>query len=277
MIRAASALALKSYATSIGLHAVGRVSTPSFTSALARLGYTRSISYSASLHNQYERSPMGASAEDKLELRSASQAPKDFSRSKSLHVSRIDQETTDEEFRQAFSGLKGLVNAELSGFGFLHFENESAAAAAAQHLEEFPVRIRGYATDINPYTSRSLTSTEPSHTIHISGVPLDLQYLEVVELLREKASNQKSIRFMTNRDQGFLGVISIAFNDTESAVDAKKYLIGASLGGVELREHNVQYGRPLWDEKPTTTLIITGIPREPREANKFYLANLLHS
>ncbi|KAG9081495.1 hypothetical protein FRC06_005533 [Ceratobasidium sp. 370] len=285
MIRAAVSLRLKSYAAPIGLRAAGRVYTTPFTSVLARIACARSISYSTSSPSQ-QRSAIydpASSVEDKLELVASSRPRRDFSQSKSLHVARVHRDATDEEFREAFSDLKGLVKAELifnsgplrdyqnttsRGFGFLHFENEDAAAAAAQHLDEFPVRIRGYETDINPYTARATTSTEPSHSLHISGVPLDLQYLEVAETLKERCPNQKSIRFMTSRDQGFIGVVNVAFEDTESAIDAKKSLVGASLGGVELREHNIQYGRPLWDEKPTTTLMMIGTPKEPSGAEK---------
>ncbi|KAG9095284.1 hypothetical protein FS749_010739 [Ceratobasidium sp. UAMH 11750] len=113
----ATRLLLKSYITPIGLRAASRVPTASFVSLPARLALARSISNSASSQIRPERTiseSLEPSAEDRLEFVARSRPRKDFSQSKSLHVARVHQDATDEEFRQAFSGLKGLVNAELS-------------------------------------------------------------------------------------------------------------------------------------------------------------------
>ncbi|KAG9087560.1 hypothetical protein FRC07_012789, partial [Ceratobasidium sp. 392] len=261
MIRAATTLRLKSCATTIALSAAGRVLKISSPLLASRIAWARSISHSVPSQNKLEGSriydEVTSNAEDRLELGTTSKPRRFFPPSKSLHVARVRPEASDEEFRNAFSGLKGLVKAELifnsgplrdyknttsRGFGFLHFENEDAAAAAAEQLEWNPIWIRGQETKINPYTSRTLDSAEPSHTLHLSGLPLELQYLEVVELLRERSLNQKSIRFMTDKELNFLGAVGVAFEDTASGINAKQALIGASLGGMKLREHNVQYG-----------------------------------
>ncbi|KAG8724403.1 hypothetical protein FRC09_019021 [Ceratobasidium sp. 395] len=296
MIYARNALQLKIWTNSVRLSAISRVSTSRGSSVLSQITPTRPISHSVPVSAQRERSRIydnfGSGNEDRLELGATPRSRRDFTSSKSLHVARVPQDVTDEEFRSAFSSLKGLVKAELrttkipplvivfflgewdtalndplGGFGFLHFENEDVAADAAYQLERDPVRFRGYETKINPYTSKAPGPNQPSHVLHVSGLPLDLQYLELVELLKEKAVNQKSIRFMTSKDLSFVGAVGIAFRDTESAIDAKKSLIGASLGGMELREHNIEFGRPLWDERPTTTLMLIGTPREPRGAD----------
>ncbi|KAG8796111.1 hypothetical protein FRC12_004863 [Ceratobasidium sp. 428] len=286
MIYARNALQLKIWTNPVRLSAISRVSTSRGSSVLSQRTPTRPISHSVPVSAQRERSRIydnfGSSNEDRLELGATPRSRRDFTSSKSLHVARVPQDVADEEFRSAFSGLKGLVKAELifnsgalrdyknttsRGFGFLHFENEDAAADAAYQLERDPVRFRGYETKINPFTSKAPGPNQPCHVLHVSGLPLDLQYLELVELLKEKAVNQKSIRFMTSKDLSFVGAVGIAFRDTESAIDAKKSLIGASLGGMELREHNIEFGRPLWDERPTTTLMLIGTPREPRGAD----------
>ncbi|KAG9087730.1 hypothetical protein FRC07_012755, partial [Ceratobasidium sp. 392] len=246
MIRTATTLRLKSCATTIGLSPAGRVLRISSSPLVSRIAWARSISHLVPSQSKLEGSriydEVTSNAEDRLELGTTSKSRRFFPPSKSLHVARVRPEASDEEFRNAFSGLKGLVKAELSGFGFLHFENEDAAAAAAEQLEWNPIWIRGQETKINPYTSRTIDSAEPSHTLHLSGLPLELQYLEVVELLRERSLNQKSIRFMTDKELNFLGAVGVAFKDTASGSNAKQALIGASLGGMELREHNVQYG-----------------------------------
>jgi hypothetical protein len=73
---------------------------------------------------------------------------------------------------------------------------------------------------------------------------------------------------VTGKNQNFLGAIGIAFKDTESAINAKKALEGVSLGGVDLLEHNVAFGRPLWDHgEPTTTLMLIGTPKDPEGVN----------
>jgi len=226
-----------------------------------------------------ERESRFSGGEDGLELGGASHASKDFTQSKSLHVSRLPAEITDEEFRDAFSGLKGLTGAELvfnsgalrdykntasRGFGFLHFEDESAAAAAAAEMESTPIRIRGFAPEINPSKAKQRQVNEESHVLHISGVPLDCQYLEISTLLKEKCPGFKSVRLMTGKHKNFLGAIGIAFKDTESAIKAKEVLKGVSLGGADLLEHNVAFGRPLWDKgEPTSTLLLIGTPRDP--------------
>ncbi|KDN39061.1 hypothetical protein RSAG8_09097, partial [Rhizoctonia solani AG-8 WAC10335] len=127
----------------------------------------------------------------------------------SLHVANIPPDTTDEEFRQAFSVIPGIVSTELvfnsgtmrdyknttnRGFGFLHFESELAATAAMRHLNGSPIRIQGYETEVKPNRSRTKSRNDPSHVLHLSGLPLDLQYLE-------------SLRFMagtpTSRDAAY--------------------------------------------------------------------------
>jgi hypothetical protein len=121
MIRVAGALR-RSCVLSIGLSSAGRNSAQPSTLLLARLASVRYNWNSADSQDRprrpsYRRPDRESrfSGEDGLELGGSSNAPKDFSQSKSLHVSRLPAEITDEEFKNAFSNLKGLTSAELGG------------------------------------------------------------------------------------------------------------------------------------------------------------------
>lgn len=70
-------------------------------------------------------------------------------------------------------------------------------------------------------------------------------------------------------DHKFLGIVAIAFEDIESAIKARANLHNTHLGEVLLREHNLVYGRPLYDEAPTNTLMILGTPRSADAAYDF--------
>lgn len=67
---------------------------------------------------------------------------------------------------------------------------------------------------------------------------------------------------MTNKDQEFLGAAGVAFVDAQAAADAKEALLGSSIGDVILRDHNLAFGRPLYDEMPTRHLMIIGTPTD---------------
>ncbi|KAJ1303783.1 hypothetical protein OPQ81_008206 [Rhizoctonia solani] len=216
---------------------------------------------------------------DELELNGTSERKRT-----SLHVSNIPFDTTDEEFRQAFSVLPGIVKTELvfnsgtmrdykntsnRGFGFLHFESEPAARAAMRHLRASPIRLQGYATEVKPNTSRAKSRDDMSHVLHISGLPLEIQYLEVLDLLKERCPYFKSLRFMAAEPGNFLGVAAVAFEDTISAERAKERLHGMTLGGMLLREHNITFGRPLYEDRPTDTLMLLGTPTSPDAAYDF--------
>ncbi|CAE6497546.1 unnamed protein product [Rhizoctonia solani] len=202
----------------------------------------------------------------------------------SLHVANVPFDTTDEEFRQAFSVLPGIVNTELvfnsgtmrdyknttnRGFGFLHFESELAASAAMKHLRVSPIRLQGHATEVNPFKSKSKSRNDASHVLHISGLPLDIQYLEVLDMLKEKCPYFKSLRFMAGEPDNFLGVAAVAFEDTISAERAKERLHEVTLGGTLLREHNITFGRPLYEDRPTDTLMLLGTPTSADAAYDF--------
>ncbi|EUC61595.1 RNA recognition motif protein [Rhizoctonia solani AG-3 Rhs1AP] len=202
----------------------------------------------------------------------------------SLHIANIPFATTDEEFRQAFSVVPGIVNTELvfnsgtmrdykntsnRGFGFLHFESELAASAAMKQLRMSPVRIQGFETEVKPNKSKTKSRNDVSHVLHISGLPLDIQYLEVLDTLKEKCPSFKSLRFMAGEPDNFLGVAAVAFEDTVSAEQAKDKLLGVTLAGTLVREHNISFGRPLYVDKPTDTLMVLGTPTSPDAAYDF--------
>ncbi|KAF8699481.1 hypothetical protein RHS03_07120, partial [Rhizoctonia solani] len=202
----------------------------------------------------------------------------------SLHIANIPSHTTDEEFRQAFSVLPGIVKTELifnsgtmrdykdttnRGFGFLHFDSELAAATAMRHLRESPIRIQGYATEVKPNKSRSSSRNEPSHVLHISGLPLDIQYLEVLDLVKERCPYFKSLRFMAAEPGNFLGVAAVAFEDVTTAERAKERLYGTTVGGMLIQEHNLSFGRSLYEDGPTNTLMVLGTPTSPDAAFDF--------
>ena len=67
---------------------------------------------------------------------------------------------------------------------------------------------------------------------------------------------------VTSKENQFLGAAGVAFRDAEAAADAKEALPGASIGDVVLREHNLAFGRPLYDEMPTKTLMLIGTPTD---------------
>ncbi|GAB1522177.1 hypothetical protein RhiTH_005289 [Rhizoctonia solani] len=187
----------------------------------------------------------------------------------SLHIANIPSHTTDEEFRQAFSVLPGIVKTELRGFGFLHFDSELAAVTAMRHLRESPIRIQGYATEVKPNKSRSSSRNEPSHVLHISGLPLDIQYLEVLDLVKERCPYFKSLRFMAAEPGNFLGVAAVAFEDVTTAERAKERLYGTTVGGMLIQEHNLSFGRSLYEDGPTNTLMVLGTPTSPDAAFDF--------
>ncbi|CAE6353985.1 unnamed protein product [Rhizoctonia solani] len=161
---------------------------------------------------------------------------------------------------------KGTTNR---GFGFLHFENDQAAAAAMKHLRESPIRIDGYATEVNQNKSKSKSRNEPCHVLHISGLPLEIQYLEVLDLLKEKCPDFKSLRFMAAEPGNFLGVAAVAFEDVAAAERAKETLHGTTLNDMLLREHNIAFGRPLYEDRPTDTLMLLGTPTSRDAAYDF--------
>lgn len=82
----------------------------------------------------------------------------------------------------------------LGGFGFLHFESEEAAQAAANAMRESPVRVQGYATVVNPYTARSQVRNEETHVLQLTGLPLDVQYLQIIAAVKEKCRGFKALR-----------------------------------------------------------------------------------
>ncbi|QRV80921.1 RNA recognition motif protein [Ceratobasidium sp. AG-Ba] len=274
MIRAAISLRLRPQAVSIG-RPFRPLFVPTLSTRTLRPKYFHDSSCRATPTTHWNQSFDG---EDKLELVDLRRdPPKDFTGSKSIHVSRVQKDVSDEEFRKAFAFLDGLEKTELvfnsgalrdyrdtasRGFGFLHFKDEESALAASKVLQENPVRFRGYEVQINPYKTIIPTVNEKSHTLHISGVPLDLQYLEILEYLKEKNLQPKSIRFMTTREQNFVGAVNVVFEDIESAVKAREEIISTSLGGTTLRENDVKFGRPLWEDGPTTTLMIIGIAKQ---------------
>ncbi|CAE6514625.1 unnamed protein product [Rhizoctonia solani] len=223
--------------------------------------------------------PSQQDSDDRLELTGTSGRKR-----ASLHISNIPFDTKDEEFKQAFWDLPGIVSTELvfnsgtmrdykhttnRGFGFLHFESEFAAAAAMKHLRAAPVRIQGFETEVKPNKSKSLSRNDASHVLHISGLPLDIQYLEVLDLLKERCPYFKSLRFMAGEPNNFLGVAAVAFEDTVSAERAKERLHEATLGGLLLREHNLAFGRPLYEDQPTNALMLLGTPTSPDAAYDF--------
>ncbi|KAG8740026.1 hypothetical protein FRC11_000433 [Ceratobasidium sp. 423] len=165
--------------------------------------------------------------------------------------------------------MRDYKNTTNRGFGFLHFENELAASAAMRHLRTSPIRLQGYETEVNPYKSKSKSRNDASHVLHISGLPLDIQYLEVLDLLKEKCPYFKSLRFMAGEPDNFLGVAAVAFEDTMSAERAKERLHELTLGGMLLRDHNISYGRPLYEDRPTDTLMLLGTPVSPDPAYDF--------
>lgn len=67
---------------------------------------------------------------------------------------------------------------------------------------------------------------------------------------------------VTSKENHFLGAAGVAFVDAEAAADAKEALLGASIGDVVLRDHNLAFGRPLYDHMPTNTLMIIGTPTD---------------
>ncbi|KAB5589003.1 hypothetical protein CTheo_7553 [Ceratobasidium theobromae] len=237
------------------------------SSAYQKIAQHRNLALS-SFRQQQGRPPLetGSELEPKTDLNEGLEQHR-----LSLHVSQIPRDTTDSEFRQAFAGLPGLTNAELGGFGFLHFESVEAAIAAAKHMRNTPIRFQGYPVEISAYKSRAKSPNEPSNVLHLSGLPLELQYLEVEALLKRKCPDYKSIRLMTAKpDHKFLGIVAIAFEDIESAIKARANLHNTHLGEVLLREHNLVYGRPLYDEAPTNTLMILGTPRSADAARAAY-------
>ncbi|CUA75803.1 Fer-1-like protein 5 [Mus musculus] [Rhizoctonia solani] len=165
--------------------------------------------------------------------------------------------------------MRDYKNTTNRGFGFLHFENERAATAALIHLQGSPIRIQGYATEVKRNRSRTHSRNGPSHVLNISGLPLDIQYLEVLDLLKEKCPNFKSLRFMAGEPDNFLGVAAVAFEDTQSAEQARESLFESTLGGVLLREHNIAFGRSLYETQPTNTLMLLGTPTSTDAAYDF--------
>ncbi|CAE6380834.1 unnamed protein product [Rhizoctonia solani] len=155
------------------------------------------------------------------------------------------------------------------GFGFLHFDSELAAVTAMRHLRESPIRIQGYATEVKPNKSRSSSRNEPSHVLHISGLPLDIQYLEVLDLVKERCPYFKSLRFMAAEPGNFLGVAAVAFEDVTTAERAKERLYGTTVGGMLIQEHNLSFGRSLYEDGPTNTLMVLGTPTSPDAAFDF--------
>ncbi|CAE6480063.1 unnamed protein product [Rhizoctonia solani] len=261
--------------------AVGSMSQPLKTISLQRNVILSAIARSSDSEPMKWTLPLARqnSDDDGLELDVKSNRKR-----ASLHVANIPFDTTDEEFRQAFSGLPGIVNTELvfnsgtmrdyknttnRGFGFLHFESELAASAAMRHLRMSPVRIQGFATEVKPNRSKSKSRNDASHVLHISGLPLDIQYLEVLDLLKEKCPYFKSLRFMAGEPDNFLGVAAVAFEDTMSAERARERLLGLTLAGMLLRDHNVSFGRPLYENEPTNTLMVLGTPTSPDAAYDF--------
>ncbi|CAE6352232.1 unnamed protein product [Rhizoctonia solani] len=262
-----------------------RFSSGSMSRPLKNLSLERNMILSAvsqSLDSESPKrtspSPRPSSGSDELEL-----TGKDRKRY-SLHVANIPPDTTDEEFRQAFSVLPGIVKTELvfnsgtmrdykgttnRGFGFLHFENDLAAGAAMKHMRESPIRIHGYAAEVKQNKSRTKSRNDPSHVLHISGLPLEIQYLEVLDLLKERCPSFKSLRFMASEPGNFLGVAAVAFEDTMTAERAKERLYEMTLGGMLLREHNITFGRPLYEDHPTNTLMLLGTPTSREAAYDF--------
>ncbi|QRW22680.1 RNA recognition motif protein [Rhizoctonia solani] len=192
----------------------------------------------------------------------------------SLHIANIPSHTTDEEFRQAFSVLPGIVKTELifnSGTmrDYKDTTNPSWRSYCMRHLRESPIRIQGYATEVKPNKSRSSSRNEPSHVLHISGLPLDIQYLEVLDLVKERCPYFKSLRFMAAEPGNFLGVAAVAFEDVTTAERAKERLYGTTVGGMLIQEHNLSFGRSLYEDGPTNTLMVLGTPTSPDAAFDF--------
>jgi hypothetical protein len=71
------------------------------------------------------------------------------------------------------------------------------------------------------------------------------------------------------KPEHFLGVAAVVFEDDVAAKKAKESLHNATLGGMLLREHTISYGRPLYDQEPTNTLMILGTPTTPDTAYDF--------
>lgn len=244
----------------------------------------RAVSQSATLQSSFRQPERPETDLEELEAPKPSKSRIRPANRASLHVSGIPPETTDEEFRQAFSVLPGLVDTQLvfnsgplrnyqgtqnRGFGFLHFENPAAASAAAKFMRTAPIRLQGYATEINPFRAVVPPPNEPTHVLLINGLPLEMQYLEVMTLLKDRCPYYKSIRFMAGKPGTFLGVAGIAFADVTSATRAKERLHNETLGGVLLRDHNIVYGRPLYEDEPTNTLMILGTTKDQDEAFDF--------
>ncbi|KAH7334087.1 hypothetical protein B0J17DRAFT_675267 [Rhizoctonia solani] len=165
--------------------------------------------------------------------------------------------------------MRDYKNTTNRGFGFLHFESGQAASAAMSHLRRSPIRLQGYETEINPYKAKSKSRNDASHVLHISGLPLDIQYLEVLDLLKEKCPYFKSLRFMAGEPDNFLGVAAVVFEDNTAAQRAKERLHEMTLGGTLLRDHNISFGRPLYEDEPTNTLMLLGTPTSQDAAYDF--------
>ena len=146
--------------------------------------------------------------------------------------------------------MKDRITGEFRGFGYITFEEKSAAEAAVASLAGIQVEGRALKIDVaqprserkpfdgerKPFTSRG--STEPKHSVYVGNLDFSVTAADILSFAEQNlgAGSTKDIRLASDRETGrSKGFAHIEFNSADEVSRAITAFSGKEINGRPLK------------------------------------------